>query len=71
MRSGKKRLVACTGVRYKNYVLVLGESVRRDYLHAYGFATYWLSNQSFAGEFDTPITAVSALADIRPFVVGR
>ena len=113
-------------VRYKNYVLVLGESARRDYLHAYGypvantpfldavkgtvvegmtsagkntvaslrvmlthgkvgdfpdysrtvtglakaggFATYWLSNQGFTGEFDTPITAVSALAHKSIFV---
>ena len=103
--------------KYDTYVLIIGESVRRDYLHAYGysipntpflsnsngtlidgltapakntvaslrlmftqattdsqpqydknfidlanqsgFKTYWLSNQGYLGEHDTPLTAIA------------
>lgn len=106
-----------TNSKYDTYVLIIGESVRRDYLHAYGysipntpflsnskgilidgltapakntvaslrlmltqattdsqpqydknfvdlanqsgFKTYWLSNQGYLGEHDTPITAIA------------
>ena len=106
-----------TNSNYDTYVLIIGESVRRDYLHAYGysipntpflsnsngtlidgltapakntvaslrlmftqattdsqpqydknfidlanqsgFKTYWLSNQGYLGEHDTPITAIA------------
>ncbi|WIM83368.1 phosphoethanolamine transferase [Gallibacterium anatis] len=113
--------------KYKNYVLVIGESVRRDYMHAYGYPientpfmestngivveglesagsntiaslrlmltkpdkqrwapdyslnlidliksagvkTYWLSNQGFFGQFDTPITAIADLNDEHYFI---
>ncbi|ERF78903.1 phosphoethanolamine transferase [Gallibacterium anatis] len=113
--------------KYKNYVLVIGESVRRDYMHAYGYPientpfmestngivveglesagsntiaslrlmltkpdkqrwapdyslnlidliksagvkTYWLSNQGFFGQFDTPITAIADLNDEHFFI---
>lgn len=116
--------------KYKNYVLVIGESVRRDYLHAYGYPientpfiektngvlveglesagsntiaslrlmltkpdtkrwapnysltlidlikasgvkTYWISNQGFLGEFDTPITAIANLNDERYFIANN
>lgn len=107
---------------YDNYVLVIGESARRDYHHAYGypisntpfmsnangalvtgltsggpntvsslrlmlthpdtiqwepnyglnlidlaksagFKTYWISNQPYIGEFDTPISAIAKRSD--------
>ena len=108
--------------RYQDYVIILGESARKDYLHAYGYPvedtpfmssakgilidgmtsagsntvaslrlmltlpdkqkwepnydlslvdlvksagikTYWLSNQGFLGEFDTPVAALAAKSD--------
>ncbi|MFC0308118.1 phosphoethanolamine transferase [Gallibacterium trehalosifermentans] len=116
--------------KYQNYVLVIGESVRRDYLHAYGYPiqntpfientngiivdglasagsntisslrlmltkpdtsrwapnyslslidlikaaglkTYWISNQGFFGEFDTPITAIADLNDETYFITNN
>lgn len=110
--------------RYRNYVIVLGESVRRDYMSAYGFAqkttpfadqvngvfidgyvapapntftavprtlaevngdqvaygrnllalarqagfrTYWLSNQGYVGEFDSPSSRLASSADVVHF----
>ncbi|MGO3891916.1 MAG: phosphoethanolamine transferase [Paenalcaligenes sp.] len=111
---------------YDNYVLVIGESARRDYHHAYGYAisntpfmdntngvlvngltaggpntisslrlmltapntaqwepnyslnlvdlaksanikTYWVSNQPYIGEFDTPISAIAKRSDYKFF----
>ncbi|WP_066113170.1 phosphoethanolamine transferase [Gallibacterium salpingitidis] len=116
--------------KYKNYVLVIGESARRDYLHAYGYPientsfiektngilvdglesagsntiaslrlmltkpdtkrwapnyslslidlikaaevrTYWISNQGFFGEFDTPVTAIADLNDEKYFIANN
>lgn len=116
--------------KYKNYVLVIGESVRRDYMHAYGYPientpfiektngilvdglssagsntiaslrlmltkpdtqkwapnyalnlieliksaglkTYWISNQGFLGEFDTPITAIADLNHEKYFIANN
>jgi glucan phosphoethanolaminetransferase (alkaline phosphatase superfamily) len=109
--------VTLTNSKYDTYVLIIGESVRRDYLHAYGYSTpntpflsksngilvdgltapakntvaslrlmltqattdnqpqydknfidlanqsglqtYWLSNQGYLGEHDTPLTAIA------------
>lgn len=109
---------------YQNYVLVVGESVRRDYMSLYGFPlenstflkevkgtivegytavapntypsltrtfiqlkdndflyanniitlaqsagfeTFWFSNQGYAGEFDTPISKIANLCDVKIF----
>lgn len=111
----------------KDYVLVIGESVRRDYMHIYGYPvnntpfigkapativdgltaggtytigslrlmltkpdkqkwqpdyslnvmdlanaagiqTYWISNQGYLGEYDTPVSAIGAKATIQHFV---
>ncbi|EJD6508784.1 phosphoethanolamine transferase [Providencia rettgeri] len=112
--------------QYDDYVLIIGESVRRDYMNAYGYPikntpfisktngiivegltsggtntvaslrimltqsqkdewlpnyglnfvdlaksagykVYWLSNQGFLGEFDTPITFIAKRSDIKKF----
>lgn len=110
--------------KYRNYVIVLGESVRRDYMSAYGyeqkttpfadqangvfidgyvapapntftavprtlaevrgdqvtygrnllalarqagFHTYWLSNQGYVGEFDSPSSRLASSADVVHF----
>lgn len=111
---------------YDNYVLVIGESARRDYHNAYGYPventpfmssakgtlidgfvsarettvpslklmltkpdenleaqyplnlidliksagikTYWLSNQGYLGEFDTPISAIAKRSDEKIFL---
>lgn len=112
-------LIENVNPEYKDYVLVIGESVRRDYMHAYGFPlqntpfmenvkgtvlegftatapnttpsllrtfvvnkgtqmdyannlitlanmagfeTYWLSNQGYVGQYDTPITKIASLS---------
>lgn len=111
---------------FDNYILVIGESARRDYLHAYGYPisntpfmsnangtlvngltaggpntvsslrlmlthpdtdhwepnyglniidlaksagikTYWISNQPYIGEFDTPISAIAKRSDSKFF----
>lgn len=112
--------------QYDDYVLVIGESVRRDYMSAYGYPientpfinrtngtivegltsggtntvsslrvmltqsnkdswepnyglnfvdlaksagykVYWISNQGFLGEFDTPITFIAKRSDVKKF----
>ncbi len=112
--------------QYDDYVLVIGESVRRDYMHIYGYPientpfmsqvngtiiegltaggtntisslrlmlthpdkskwepnyglnfidlaksagykVYWISNQGFIGEFDTPITFIAKRSDVIKF----
>lgn len=110
--------------RYRNYVIVVGESVRRDYMSLYGYAqkttpfadqangvfidgyvspapntfasvprtlaeatdtevaygrnvvalarqagfrTYWLSNQGYVGEYDSPSSRLAASADVVHF----
>jgi glucan phosphoethanolaminetransferase (alkaline phosphatase superfamily) len=110
--------------KYRNYVIVVGESVRRDYMSVYGFdqkttpfadqanglfingyvapgpntftsvprtlaevkgdsviygrnlvtlarnadfRTYWLSNQGFVGEYDSPSSRLAASADVVHF----
>ncbi len=112
--------------KYTNYVLVIGESARKDYLNAYGyplnntpfmsssngiivdglmsggintveslrlmltkpnealwkpnyslnfvdmarsagFKTYWISNQGYNGDIDTPITTIARRADVIKF----
>ena len=112
--------------KYTNYVLVIGESARKDYLNAYGypvnntpfmsssngvlvdglmaggistveslrlmltkpnvdlwepnyklnvidlarsagFKTYWVSNQGFGGDYETPVTTIARRADIKKF----
>ncbi|XLZ71150.1 phosphoethanolamine transferase [Massilia sp. SR12] len=110
--------------KYRNYVIVLGESVRRDYMSAYGYAqkttpfadqakgvfingyvapapntftavprtmaevngdqvaygrnllalarqagfrTYWLSNQGYVGEYDSPSSRLASSADVVHF----
>ncbi|MEQ5751398.1 phosphoethanolamine transferase [Providencia rettgeri] len=112
--------------QYDDYVLIIGESVRRDYMNAYGYPTkntpfasqtngiiveglasggtntisslrmmltqsdknnwepnyglnfvdlaksagykvYWISNQGFIGEFDTPITFIAKRSDVKKF----
>ena len=113
--------------KYDDYILIIGESARRDYLHAYGYPiantpfmssskgilidglesagfytigslklmltkpdtskweenyslnlidliksagikTYWLSNQGYLGEWDTPISAIGNKADYKFFI---
>ncbi|WP_369309262.1 phosphoethanolamine transferase [Providencia rettgeri] len=113
-------------VQYDDYVLIIGESVRRDYMNAYGYPinntpfinqtngiivegltsggtntvsslrmmltqsskeswepnyglnfvdlaksagykVYWISNQGFLGEFDTPITFIAKRSDVKKF----
>lgn len=113
--------------KYDNYVLVIGESARKDYHHAYGYPikntpfmssangilvngmtsggtntvsslrlmltkpdinawepnyglnvidlvksagikTYWVSNQGYFGEFDTPIAAIAKMSDEKYFI---
>lgn len=113
--------------KYDDYILVIGESARRDYHHAYGYPventpfmdqsngtlidgftsggtntiaslrlmltkpdtqnwdsnyglnlidliksaglkTYWISNQGYLGEFDTPISAIANKSDERIFL---
>ena len=108
--------------KYQDYVIILGESARKDYLHAYGYPvndtpfmssangtlidgmtsagsntvaslrlmltlpdkekwepnydlslvdliksagikTYWLSNQGFLGEYDTPVASLASKSD--------
>ena len=108
--------------KYQDYVMILGESARKDYLHAYGYPvndtpfmssangtlidgmtsagtntvaslrlmltlpdkekwepnydlslvdliksaglkTYWLSNQGFLGEYDTPVASLASKSD--------
>lgn len=104
--------IISTAPKYKNYVVVIGESMRKDYMHLYGyntentpfldkvngtfvdgyhatavstipnlhntlnynqninlniidlanlagFDTFWLSNQGYLGEWDTPITKIA------------
>ncbi len=122
---GSSRLNAVS--RYDDYVLIIGESARKDYHHAYGYPientpfmssangilvdgltaggtntiaslklmltkpdtqnwegnyalnlidliksagirTYWLSNQGYLGQFDTPISAIAKKADERFFL---
>lgn len=112
---------------YDDYVLIIGESVRRDYMGIYGypinntpflsavngtvvdgltapgvntisslrlmltlpnttewtpnyglnfidlaksagFKTYWLSNQGFIGEYDTPVSFIAARSDTKKFI---
>ncbi|OAT51452.1 phosphoethanolamine transferase [Providencia heimbachae] len=112
--------------QYDDYILIIGESVRRDYMQAYGYPientpfinktngiiidgltaggtntvsslrmmltlsdkdkwepnyglnfvdlaksagykVYWISNQGFLGEFDTPITFIAKRSDIKKF----
>ncbi|WP_322957848.1 phosphoethanolamine transferase [Providencia huashanensis] len=112
---------------YDDYVLIIGESVRRDYMGIYGypinntpflsrvnatiidgltapgvntisslrlmltypykdnwtpnyglnfidlaksagFKTFWLSNQGFIGEYDTPISFIAARSDVKKFI---
>lgn len=112
------------GSRYRNYVIVVGESVRRDHMSLYGypqkttpfadqangvfidgyvapapntfvsvprtlaeasdtevaygrnvvalarqagFRTYWLSNQGYVGEYDSPSSRLAASADVVHF----
>ncbi|HGN1707507.1 TPA: phosphoethanolamine transferase [Providencia rettgeri] len=114
-------------ISYDDYVLIIGESVRRDYMGIYGypinntpflshvnatiidglvapgvntisslrlmltypdkdnwtpnyglnlvdlaksadFKTYWLSNQGFIGEYDTPISFIAARSDVKKFI---
>ncbi|WP_439243392.1 phosphoethanolamine transferase [Lonepinella sp. BR2474] len=121
---GKSQL---TSSKYDDYVLIIGESARKDYHHAYGYPvqntpfmssangvlidgftsggtntiaslklmltqpdtqnwegnyslnmidmiksagikTYWLSNQGYFGEFDTPISAIANRSDERIFL---
>lgn len=116
-----------TESEYDNYILIIGESVRKDYLNAYGYPipntpfmsvakgtlvdgftsagtntisslrlmltksdkemwtpdyslnfidlaksagikTYWLSNQGYIGEYDTPITAIARRSDSTYFI---
>lgn len=116
--------ITTTQPQYQNYVIVIGESVRRDYMSLYGFPlenspflksvkgtiiegytsvapnttpsitrtfiqlkdnrfiyanniitlaksagfeTFWLSNQGYAGEFDTPISKIANLCDVKTF----
>ncbi|MDG2915482.1 phosphoethanolamine transferase [Bisgaard Taxon 10/6] len=113
--------------KYDDYVLIIGESARKDYLHAYGYPvnntpfmstakgtlidgftaggtntiaslklmltkpdtknwegnyslnlidliksagvkTYWISNQGYLGEFDTPISAIANKSDVKIFL---
>lgn len=113
--------------QYDDYVLIIGESARRDYLHAYGYPientpfmsqsngvlqegltsggtnttsslrlmltqpdrqkwephyelnivdlmksaglkTYWLSNQGFLGQYDTPVTSIAHRSDVIQFL---
>lgn len=113
--------------QYDDYVLIIGESVRRDYMGIYGYPinntpflskvngaivegltasgtntisslrlmltasnksewqpnyglnfidlaksagikTYWLSNQGFIGEYDTPISFVASRSDMKKFI---
>lgn len=122
---GNSQLSAAS--RYDDYVLIIGESARKDYHHAYGYPientpfmstangilldgftaggtntiaslklmltkpdtrnwegnyalnlidliksagirTYWLSNQGYLGQFDTPISAIAKKADERFFL---
>ncbi|WP_386694858.1 phosphoethanolamine transferase [Lonepinella sp. MS14435] len=116
-----------TNSKYDDYVLIIGESARKDYHHAYGYPvpntpfmsnangvlidgftsggtntiaslklmltqpdtknwegnyslnmidliksagvkTYWISNQGYLGEFDTPISAIANRSDERIFL---
>lgn len=118
---------ALTNSKYDDYVLIIGESGRKDYHHAYGYPvkntpfmsnangvlidgftsggtntiaslklmltkpdtqnwegnyglnlidliksagvrTYWLSNQGYLGEFDTPISAIANKSDEKIFL---
>lgn len=113
--------------KYENYILIIGESARKDYHHAYGYPinntpfmrtsngviidgltsggtntiaslrlmltipnkknwepnyslnfvdlaksaglkTYWISNQGFIGEWDTPISAIARRSDDKYFL---
>lgn len=122
---GKSALIK-DRTQYDDYVLVIGESVRRDYMSAYGYPidntpfinktngiivegltsggtntvsslrvmltqssteswepnygqnfvdlaksagykVYWISNQGFLGEFDTPITFIAKRSDVKKF----
>lgn len=122
---GKSTLIK-DKTQYDDYILVIGESVRRDYMSAYGYPidntpfinktngiivegltsggtntvsslrvmltqsskedwepnygqnivdlaksagykVYWISNQGFIGEFDTPITFIAKRSDIKKF----
>lgn len=111
--------------QYKNYILVIGESVRKDFMHNYGFSikntpfasstngiffenylsagsstvpsltntlakrnknnhelhnnlitlakksgfyTYWVSNQHYLGEWDTPISVIAKKANSSLFI---
>ncbi|ABR74026.1 hypothetical protein CBG46_02030 [Actinobacillus succinogenes] len=121
---GKSDLI---DAKYDDYVLIIGESARKDYLHAYGYpvrntpfmstvkgtlidgftaggtntiaslklmltkpdtrnwegnyslnmidliksagiTTYWISNQGYLGEFDTPISAIANKSDTKIFL---
>jgi glucan phosphoethanolaminetransferase (alkaline phosphatase superfamily) len=116
-----------TSTQYDDYVLIIGESVRRDYMGIYGYPinntpflskvngtiidgltasgtntisslrlmltaanksewqpnyglnfidlaksagikTYWLSNQGFIGEYDTPISFIASRSDMKKFI---
>ncbi|WP_265524941.1 sulfatase-like hydrolase/transferase, partial [Providencia rustigianii] len=116
-----------SSTQYDDYILIIGESVRRDYMGIYGYPikntpflstvngtivegltaggtntisslrlmltsanktdwepnyglnfidlaksagikTYWLSNQGFIGEYDTPISFIASRSDIKKFI---
>jgi glucan phosphoethanolaminetransferase (alkaline phosphatase superfamily) len=116
-----------SSIQYDDYVLIIGESVRRDYMGMYGYPinntpflskvngtivegltaggtntisslrlmltvsnksefqpnyglnfidlaksagikTYWLSNQGFIGEYDTPISFIASRSDTKKFI---
>lgn len=39
-----------------------------DLAKAAGFETYWLSNQGFIGEYDTPVSFIAARSNIKKFI---